>query len=178
MESTDGTTSRRNALAFLLMKTDFQPSEKENNETGFTEVEILYREGRLNYRLLFGHPVKVVEKEFIYGRITRKQAFFRPGDIFALDLWERNSYGTTGWAVYVLQAIAPGELDAVKIPQVKPAVKVLLEAHGKSRARRALEYLREIQNRTDPATLPPARFLLTDFRLKASMPTRARAHGI
>ena len=74
-----------------------------------TQVETLYVEGELNFRLLFGHPLKVVEKEFTYGRRTRKIAYFRPGDVFAVDLWRRNAYGTNAWAVYVLQAAGPGE---------------------------------------------------------------------
>jgi len=140
-----------------------------------TQVEILYQEGKLNYRLLFGHPRKLVEKEFVYGRITRKEAFFEPGDIFALDLWQRNQYGTTAWAVYVLQATVPGEKSAVKIPQVEPGARVLLEAHGQSRAKLALALLKEIEDRTDPATLPAIRFLLADLRLKAMKPTRERS---
>ena len=136
-----------------------------------TQVETLYVEGELNFRLLFGHPLKVVEKEFTYGRRTRKIAYFRPGDVFAVDLWRRNAYGTNAWAVYVLQAAGPGE-TALPIPQVKPAAKVLLEAVGKERAQRALNLLREIQERTDPALLPPNRFLLTDFRLKACQRTK------
>lgn len=138
----------------------------ESQEKHFTEVELLYSEGHCNYRLLFGHPQKTVHKEFVCGKVTRKKAFFTPGDIFALDLWEQNDYGTRNWAVYVLQAVGPGE-EAVLVPQVKPAAKVLLEARGKERAQHALRLLAEIEQRTDPTLLPPARFLLTDFRLNA-----------
>lgn len=131
-----------------------------------TKVEILFQEGKLNYRLLFGHPVEVCEKEFVFGRITRKTAYFKPGDVFAIDLWRRNRFGTSAWAVYVLQAAAPGEV-AVPVPQVSPAAKVLLEAVGQERARQALRLIREIEERVDPSELPPSRFLLTDFRLKS-----------
>ncbi len=139
---------------------------RNSPEDCLTEVETLYVEGKLNYRLLFGHPVKVVEKEFTYAERTRRAVYFCPGDIFAIDLWQRNDYGTSAWAVYVLQAAAPGEI-AFPVPQVKPAVKVLLEAVGVERARQALQLIAEIEERTDPTTLPPSRFLLTDFRLKA-----------
>ena len=142
-------------------------AQQENSpDTCLTEVETLYVEGKLNYRLLFGHPVRVVEKEFTYGNRTCKAAYFKPGDVFAIDLWQQNEYGTNAWAVYVLQAAAPGE-SAITVPQVKPAAKVLLEAVGVERARQALKLLAEIEERTDPATLPADRFLLTDFRLKA-----------
>jgi hypothetical protein len=133
-----------------------------------TQASLVFIEGKLNYRLLFGHPLKIVDKEFEYGRTTRRIAYFRPGDIFALDIWERNEYGTTLWAVYVLQAAAPGEI-ALPVPQVKPAAKILLEACGKEKAQRALKLLEEIQERIDPTTLPPNRYLLTDFRLKACL---------
>lgn len=147
-------------------------------EQHLTQVETLYSEGHCNYRLLFGHPVKTVEKAFIYGQITKKVAFFKPGDIFALDLWERNEYWIKNWAVYVLQAIKPGQI-ATCVPQVKPAAKVLLEARGKSQAQLALKLLSEIERRTDPTTLCPTRFLLTDFRVKALSPkprTRRTKH--
>jgi hypothetical protein len=131
-----------------------------------TTVELVYEEGIRNYRLLFGKPVQIVNKEMIFGLRTKKIAFFKPGDIFALDLWERCEYGTKSWTVYVLQAAAIGEV-AYPVPQVFPAAKILLEACGKSRAQKAIHELQEIQDRVDPTTLPPARFLLTDFRIKA-----------
>ncbi len=132
-----------------------------------TRFEILYQEGELNFRLLFGHPIKIEEKEYIHGCVTRKYVYFKQGDIFAIDLWQGNIYGTTAWAVFVLQASEPGE-EAVKVPQVKPAAKILLEARGAEKARQALKLLKEIEERADPSTLTPNRFLLTDFRIKHS----------
>ncbi|MBN8548237.1 MAG: DUF2840 domain-containing protein [Deltaproteobacteria bacterium] len=131
-----------------------------------TRVEELYLEGQKNFRLLFGKPIKSETTEFKYQDITRRVHYFKPGDIFAIDLWERNEYGTTSWSVFVLQAALPGEF-AVRIPQVKPAAKVLLEAAGQKHAREAVRLLKEIEDRTDPTKLHPSRFLLTDFRLKA-----------
>jgi hypothetical protein len=132
----------------------------------FTRVEELYLQSQKNYRLLFGKPIKSETTEFKYQEITRRVHYFKPGDIFAIDLWERNDYGTTNWSVFVLQAALPGEF-AVRIPQVKPAAKVLLEASGQKLAREAVRLLKEIEDRTDPTKLHPSRFLLTDFRLKA-----------
>ena len=139
----------------------------------FTRVEELYLEGQKNFRLLFGKPIKSETTEFKYQDITRRVHYFKPGDIFAIDLWERNEYGTTNWSVFVLQAALPGEF-AVRIPQVKPAAKVLLEAAGQKHAREAVRLLKEIEDRTDPTKLHPSRFLLTDFRLKAEPPTFRR----
>jgi hypothetical protein len=148
--------------------TDQLPHPIETEPPFLTRVETLFLEGRCNYRLIFGHPLKVVQQEFEFNRITRKHAFFKPGDIFALDLWDRNAYGTTKWAVYVLQAAGPDEAS-VPVPQVEPAAKVLVEAVGKEHAQVALRVLKEIEERTDPTTLSPNRFLLTDFRIKAAI---------
>lgn len=138
-----------------------------------TQVEELYLEGHKNYRLLFGNPIISEATEFKYQDITRRVNYFKPGDIFAIDLWERNEYGTTNWTVFVLQAALPGEF-AVRIPQVKPAAKVLLEAAGQKHAREAVRLLKEIEDRTDPTNLHPSRFLLTDFRLKTSTRSQRR----
>lgn len=139
-----------------------------------TRFEILYQEKLINFRLLFGHPIKIEEPEFVHGCVTRKFVYFKPGDIFAIDLWQGNIYGTTSWAVFVLQACEPGE-EAVKVPQVKPAAKILLEARGAEKSRQALKLLKEIEDQTDPSTLTPNRFLLTDFRMKHSTKRRQRA---
>ena len=144
------------------------PPPHAPQNSAFTRVELIYEEGVRNYRLLFGKPLRIINKETIYGVRTKKIAFFKPGDIFALDLWECGYYGTNSWAVYVLQAAAIGE-TAHPVPQVFPAAKILLEACGKSQAQKAIRELREIQDRVDPTTLPPARFLLTDFRIKADL---------
>ena len=142
-------------------------SSDHHSDAFLTRFEIRFEAGHCNHRLLFGRPLRIIETELIYDVRTRKIALFKPGDIFGIDLWEQNQYGTKYWAVYVLQAAAPGEL-ALPIPQVYPAAKILLEARGKERSQRALKLLAEIEERTDLAGVLPNRFLLTDFRLKAS----------
>ncbi len=105
--------------------------------------------------------------------MTKQLALFKPGDVFALDLWDCGQYGTKEWSVFVLQAVAPGDV-ANPVPQVLPAAKILLEARGVAKAKQAIKELQQIQDRVDPTTLPPARFLLTDFRIKADGRTRQR----
>jgi len=138
----------------------------------YTQVEIASYPEQFNYRILFGTPKKITHRS--PGENKLSHAYFEPGQIFALDLWHSNEYGTTEWAVYVLQAARPNEL-IVQVPQVKPGAKVLLEAHGRQQAKAALKELADIQKRVDPTTLPPARFFLTDFRLKAETRNRRRA---
>jgi len=139
--------------------------ETQSLEIRLTQVELVYEQGVRNYRLLFGRPFKVITQERTYGRMTKQLALFKPGDVFALDLWDCGEYGTKEWSVFVLQAVAPGDV-ANPVPQVSPAAKILLEARGITKAKQAIKELQEIQDRVDPTTLPAARFLLTDFRLK------------
>jgi hypothetical protein len=141
-------------------------------DSEFTEVATGSCPRQYNYRILFGKPRKIAIQNI--GQDESSWAFFSAGQIFALDLWRCNRYGTIEWAVYVLQSARPGEV-IVPVPQVTPGAKVLLEAHGKKQAQAALKELAEIQARIDPTTLPAARFLLTDFRLKAA--TRCRRPG-
>ncbi len=147
--------------------------ETQSLEIRLTQVELVYEQGVRNYRLLFGRPFKVITQERTYGRMTKQLALFKPGDVFALDLWDCGEYGTKEWSVFVLQAVAPGDV-ANPVPQVSPAAKILLEARGITKAKQAIKELQEIQDRVDPTTLPAARFLLTDFRLKADSRGRPR----
>ena len=95
----------------------------QNIEIRLTQVELVYEQGVRNYRLLFGKPFKVITQERTYGRLTKQIALFKPGDVFALDLWDRGPYGTKGWSVFVLQAVWPGEV-ADPVPQVSPAASM------------------------------------------------------
>ena len=143
----------------------------QNTNQFLTRFESLFEADHCNHRLLFGRPVRIIEREFVDKVRTRKSIYFKPGDIFGIDLWSQTKYGTSYWAVYVIQAAAPGEL-ALPVPQVAPGAKILLEARGRERAKRALKMLAEIEERADPAGLPPNRYLLTDFRLKAMSNSR------
>ena len=136
-----------------------------------TSVKIKSIDKICNFRILFGSPYKKTLASSKEPPIHIEDWFFIPGSIFCLDLFTRNQYGSTEWAVYVLQAAYPGE-TIVPVPQVTPGAKILLEAHGKKQVQAAIKELAEIQERVDPATLPPGRFLLTDFRLKADARTR------
>lgn len=62
------------------------------------------------------------------------------------------------------------------VAQVSPAARVLLVAEGQKYARVAIRLLKEIEERIDPTRLPAARFLLTDFRLKAATRANGRIH--
>ena len=113
---------------------------QENEQ--LTQVEELYLEGRKNYRLLFGNPIRSETVKLKFKKITRKVHYFRAGDIFAVDLWDRNGYDTTKWSVYVIQAACLGEFS-MPVAQVSPAPRVLLVAEGQKYARGCTAFKRD-----------------------------------
>ncbi len=105
-----------------------------------TKFTSLYVEGEVNYRLIYPEsldPVTVSKDMFGYRREYR----FKSGEVFCIDLWERNNYGTRRWVVYVLQAGKAGEKLQL-VPAVYPGAKILLKAQGKKRAQKALSLLK------------------------------------
>ena len=72
--------------------------------------------GTIDY-FFFGNPIRSETFELQYKKITRKVHYFRAGDIFAIDLWDRNEYGTTKWSVYVIQALYLGDAVGSKMDQ-------------------------------------------------------------
>ena len=136
-----------------------------------TSVQTLYREGRQNYRVLFGAPVRI-------HRMARAQGFtvnvlsFIPGARFALDLWACNRYGTIRWRCFVCEAIGPGE-EGDRVPQVTPAARVLLHTQGAAQSRLFIAWLRELEERgIDPVTRPKETFEAAHFRLHGSRADR------
>ena len=129
-----------------------------------TTVATEFREGQRNDRLLFGHPAHTAVLESREG-LTRGTAAFAAGARFALDLWRRNTYGTTQWRVFVCEAIDPPE-EGEWVPCVTPAVRVLLASRGVAQSRLVLAWLRELEaEAVDVLTCPPERFEAAHFRL-------------
>lgn len=124
-----------------------------NDTTDYlTTAALHYLDGRRNYRLLFGNPVNLVTEDYRYGE-THDVAYFRPGSIFAVDLWDRNEYGTMRWRVYILKAGAVGEVvDAV--PQIQPGAHILLHVKGTRRCKLLMQWLRLVEAEGDPAARP------------------------
>lgn len=96
-----------------------------------TAVIIVYRKNRLNHRLIFGEPDFTVRRGW-----RRKLAVFHPGQIFAYERWRANEYGTQDWRIFICRAQESGSVT--KVPGILPGAETLLEAHGKTRAKRAL----------------------------------------
>ncbi len=100
---------------------------KEN----LTAVIIAYRKKRLNHRLIFGEPTFMVRRGW-----RRQLAVFQPNQIFAYERWRADEYGTQDWRIFVCRARDNGSVT--KVPGVLPGAETLLEATGKTKAKRAL----------------------------------------
>lgn len=135
-----------------------------------TYVTSEYRDGVRNYRRLFGRPVTSRKITDRIGLTTEIETY-SPGQLFALDLWETNEYGTVSWLVYICRAAAAGEV-ARRVPQVDPGAIVLMEAAGVKQCRAVFAWLADLQAEGDPSTLDPAFFEARDFLLKGTPPSR------
>jgi hypothetical protein len=136
-----------------------------------TTVRTLYLHGRKNFRVLFGRPLHT-ETELRRDGCTRLLLRFAPGARFALDLWARNSYGTTQWRCFVCEAIGAGE-EGDCVPTVTPAARVLLHTKGVAQSRLVLAWLRALESRSiDPLTCPRETFEAAHFRLQGSRADR------
>lgn len=136
-----------------------------------TRTTLQFEDGKRNFRLLFGDPVKIETVSFQLG-VTTQHAYFRPDSIFALDLWERNEYGTKEWRIYIVRAVWPGE-RAARIPQVEPGGEVLLYARGKNRVQKVLSWLREIEKAGEmPAHLHPDLYRAAHVRFLVNLEPR------
>ena len=148
--------------------------EASGGELLLTEVHLEYRSNR-RYRLLFGAPFDVIAMDQPAppgGRI----AFFRPGDRFGLALWEANDFGTTHWRVLVCRALGLSE-TGVRVPQVRPGARVLLDVRGATRAKATLHWLAPYVEAGDALSMPEERFLETEFRLKNTPLARLKAYA-
>ncbi len=129
-----------------------------------TAVSLHFLEGQRNYRLLFGHPVKTSTESHRYGE-THETAFFRPGAIFAVDLWDRNKYGTRRWRILILKAGNAGE-TVDRVQQVFPGAHKLLDTHGTVRCKLLLQWLRMVEAAGDPSDRPAEFYIARDHMLK------------
>jgi hypothetical protein len=150
-----------------------------------TKVELEYRAEEYHYRLLFGQPLSVRTLLNTFGH-TRQEAWFVPGSLFALDLWQgapiRNSAGelrtrTIARACLILQAGSAGE-RLEPVPQVQPAARVLVRTQGQRRCKFFLEWLTALKGRCDPATLDPEFFDLKSIAIRCLIPERDNPEAI
>jgi len=132
-----------------------------------TTVHTAFHEGRYNYRVLFGAPLRldVLHRE---EGISRCAYSFGLGARFGLDLWRRNAYGTIQWRCFVCEAIASGP-DLEIIPFVTPGARVLLHTKGAAQSRLFLAWLADLERQdVDLLNCPRETFEAAHFRLHGS----------
>jgi hypothetical protein len=132
-----------------------------------TTVHTAFHDGRHNYRVLFGAPLRI---DFLRREegVSRCVYSFGLGARFGLDLWRRNAYGTIQWRCFVCEAAAPSR-DLEVIPFVTPGVRVLLHTKGAAQSRLFLAWLADLESRAlDLVNCPRETFEAAHFRLHGS----------
>jgi hypothetical protein len=140
--------------------------------TPLTTIELAFQEDVCNMRLLAGMPQRIETLAASAG-YTRQRAYFEPGAYFALDLWERNTFGTTAWRVIVARTVGAGE-PACRLPCVRPGAYPLLDVQGATRARAALHWLAAHGDALE--RIPERDFALAQAHFQRAPLARVRAY--
>ena len=127
-----------------------------------TRIDGEYELHKKNYWLRYGKPVRT-EILFRTQEKAKQEFFFEPDSLFCFDLWECNKYGTTKWRVIVGRTLKPGESGEI-VPNVTPAVKVLMDVKGAFRSKAVLKWLKELSDKQDILLVPDAKFELGNLR--------------
>ena len=104
----------------------------------YTCVYLHYVQNRMNHRLRFGIPQKVVTIDR-----RRKIACFTAGQILGYSRWSGNKYGTQDWRFCVVRTGQSGPLNLME--GIKPAAQSLLCVTGKAAVKRSLNAIDSIE---------------------------------
>lgn len=104
----------------------------------YTCVYLHYVQNRINHRLRFGIPQKVVTIDR-----RRKIACFTAGQILGYSRWSGNKYGTQDWRFCVVRTGHSGPLNLME--GIKPAAQSLLCVTGKAAVKRSLNAIDSIE---------------------------------
>ncbi|WP_371397289.1 DUF2840 domain-containing protein [Fretibacter rubidus] len=104
----------------------------------YTCVYLHYVQNRINHRLRFGIPQKVVTIDK-----RRKIACFTAGQILGYSRWSGNKYGTQDWRFCVVRTGQSGPLNLTE--GIKPAAQSLLCVTGKAAVKRSLNAIDSIE---------------------------------
>jgi len=138
------------------------------SESSFTEVELLWDEGRIERWIRFGHPVddRIIDRQ-------RRVVSFAAGSVFAFVRWQANDFGTVLSRIDILRA---GSVDepVTKIGFVRPGGEVLLRISTWPRVERVLQVIDAIeQGGFDPASICPDHWQHVHNRQAAGQEPRA-----
>lgn len=131
-----------------------------------------FAKGRANRRVLIGEPR--VKRPWVDCRdgIKRRLVTFSGGQRFALNLWERNDYGTTRWRVVIAEAPMPGEVCSV-LPAMRPGARILADVQGSARVRAFMAWLRSNAGRI--GQMKPAELARVELHFQRAPIARLRA---
>lgn len=104
----------------------------------YTCVYLHYVQNRMNHRLRFGIPQKVVTLDK-----RRKIACFTAGQTLGYSRWSGNKYGTQDWRFCVVRTGQAGPLNLME--GIKPAAQSLLSVTGKAAVKRSLNAIDSIE---------------------------------
>ena len=98
----------------------------------FTEIELVWIEGRFERWLRFGRVAtrRIVDRQ-------RRIVGIAPGSVFALVRWEGNAHGTIRSQIFIVRA-PPAGAAAVTVPGVTPGGELLLRLSGWRKVEAAL----------------------------------------
>jgi hypothetical protein len=129
----------------------------------FTQIELMWDEGRIERWIRFGHPVNDV----IIDR-QRRVLSFAPGSIFAFVRWQANDFGTVLSRIDILRALPPHEA-CTSIGFVRPGGEILLRMSGWPKVQRVLQFIDAIEEAGfDPADICPDHWRHIHNRLSAN----------
>ena len=143
-----------------------------------TKVILKFEENKLRFQLLFGTPVATKEIHFTFG-LSEKHVFFRPGSLFALEVWEANDYGTVNWKIYILRTVTPGE-KINRLPRVLPGAEILLTVSGRKKVDKVKAWLTAMASQGhNLAMVDPDYYRAAHYSWKANLEPRdlSRPHG-
>jgi len=146
------------------------------SESSFTEVGLLWDEGRIERWIRFGHPLddRIIDRQ-------RRVVSFAPGSVFAFVRWKANDFGTVLSRIDILRAPSVDE-PITKIGFVRPGGEILLRISSWPRVERVLQVIDAIEQAGfDPAGICPDHWRHVHNRMAAGHKPRAYTearHGV
>jgi hypothetical protein len=133
-----------------------------------TEVELIWREERIEYWLRFGHAAleQIIDSH-------RRILVFGPNAVLAYVRWVSNDFGTVVSRIDILRTVRPGEAYTT-LPFVRPGGEIFLHVSGWPKVEQVLQAISAIENiGIDPANVAPDHWRHVHNRLAAGEEPRA-----
>lgn len=113
----------------------------------YTSVEIRWRKKRINHRLLFGQPDRLIRLDW-----QRRLAIFRPGKLVGYERWTGTKYGTKAWQIFVFRTVS-AQSALSHIPGVIPGGMCLLKTSTIGQTKSVSSLMRDRDNLSKLGTI-------------------------